>query len=710
MRIRPSKYLFLITILLLQMRNGMSQLQNYFSKNTLTAMEFDIGETAVFTMENKRKLELKLLATETEIVFTTLDDLDKPDRGEGTIYKISCDMEINGQIMTMERFVPVKQTFTDPYMIHGCCIWFDAVKNTGKNFTEKGGKWLPQKDARFAVWEVTKDICPGTLADWYPGSNNYIDIRDCYNGDDTWLGPYFGGALHGGLDINMPVGTPLYAPLDFDDHYLFASLAKGDNNNRWRGVKNWKNGDTWFLQTHHLVDLLKPEHEPISRETKYAYAAGILAGDHSHTHFVFKTITGTDTVPLDPWLIFWKIFEDNKSEANDIKAFIEPLLTQNTGKNIRFSSTSSKPGVTGNELNYYWKFGDGGISILNNPTHTYTQPGIYPVSLIVDDGTSKDIVTQHVIVNGNPVHRPAPGFTSLDELGFLIRDKKSMNVNGENNIQVLKVQLFCRTKQAPLPQKINIVNTDDEILPNANIQVNYIQTANQIDHLPNYRKKYYTGYKWLNVTHRGDGNTQELVFEATCTNMEKGETRLNAIVHVEVPGVLNSPAVIPVQLYMPDYFEEPPVQHIIVDDSSPYVTRTDWFWLSPRMYSYEKKWSQGYGGSYLINAGPSKGDEFVRYRPDLEGGRYQLSFTKDTPFTEIATEARRPIKMHVRVHHKDGISEIVVHPMESLHIGKYEFVMGKSGYVDIVAPREKGVLTVADAIVFKEIQNVQNED
>ncbi len=43
-------------------------------------------------------------------------------------------------------------------------------------------------------------------------------------------------------------------------------------------------------------------------------------------------------------------------------------------------------GIENPELNYSWEFGDGGTSNLINPTHIYTNDGIYTATLQVDDG------------------------------------------------------------------------------------------------------------------------------------------------------------------------------------------------------------------------------------------------------------------------------------------------------------------------------------
>lgn len=85
-----------------------------------------------------------------------------------------------------------------------------------------------------------------------------------------------------GLDINMSKGTPLNAPIDFDDHWIFSG------GHRWRGIRRWPNGDVWGLQSHPLDKLLLDEHTTIKAGTHYAEAAGKGVGSHQHSHFEFR--------------------------------------------------------------------------------------------------------------------------------------------------------------------------------------------------------------------------------------------------------------------------------------------------------------------------------------------------------------------------------------------------------------------------------------
>jgi hypothetical protein len=55
-----------------------------------------------------------------------------------------------------------------------------------------------------------------------------------------------------------------------------------------------------------------------------------------------------------------------------------------TGQSITFSVTAA--GSTVSNLMYIWDFGDGSKSAAASPTHTYTVPGVYTVSVYVGDG------------------------------------------------------------------------------------------------------------------------------------------------------------------------------------------------------------------------------------------------------------------------------------------------------------------------------------
>src|SRR5699024_8886974 len=144
-----------------------------------------------------------------------------------------------------------------------------------------------------------------SLHDALPISPDGLTPELCYRGEDTWMGPFCGREAHNGLDINHPAGTLLWAPISFDEHEMFNSIERGDNNNRWRGTHRWDNGAVWVLQSHHLIRLLVPPDRPIAAGTAYAESAGTYIEAAEHSHFVFRVIDEGTEVLLDPWLLFW---------------------------------------------------------------------------------------------------------------------------------------------------------------------------------------------------------------------------------------------------------------------------------------------------------------------------------------------------------------------------------------------------------------------
>ncbi len=72
----------------------------------------------------------------------------------------------------------------------------------------------------------------------------------------------------------------------------------------------------------------------------------------------------------------------------------------------------------GEPLTYAWDFGDGQQGTGSQPIHTYTAPGVYTVTLIVNDGTtnSAPVTTTVTIIDaptGHPAHAGVPEVTRL---------------------------------------------------------------------------------------------------------------------------------------------------------------------------------------------------------------------------------------------------------------------------------------------------------
>ncbi len=70
---------------------------------------------------------------------------------------------------------------------------------------------------------------------------------------------------------------------------------------------------------------------------------------------------------------------------------------------------------TGNPTSWYWDFGNGGTSTLQNPSTTYLTPGTHTVKLVVTNANGSDSVSKEAYIN--VVSQPNVNFTSDKTLG-----------------------------------------------------------------------------------------------------------------------------------------------------------------------------------------------------------------------------------------------------------------------------------------------------
>jgi len=78
-----------------------------------------------------------------------------------------------------------------------------------------------------------------------------------------------------------------------------------------------------------------------------------------------------------------------------------PDKTANEGQSVSFSGSATDPAGPNDPLTYSWNFGDGGTANGQNVSHTYTDNGIYTVTLSVFDGD--DVGTDQLTVTVNNV-------------------------------------------------------------------------------------------------------------------------------------------------------------------------------------------------------------------------------------------------------------------------------------------------------------------
>jgi PKD repeat protein len=79
---------------------------------------------------------------------------------------------------------------------------------------------------------------------------------------------------------------------------------------------------------------------------------------------------------------------------------------------VRLADTSS-----GSPTIWAWDFGDGGTSTAQNPTHTFSSPGTYTVSLAVTNATASDTETKVGYITVAPSPPPVADFTATPTTG-----------------------------------------------------------------------------------------------------------------------------------------------------------------------------------------------------------------------------------------------------------------------------------------------------
>ena len=293
------------------------------AKETLTAVEMLHGDILEFRLLNGKIVYIKLVDTGAEIMATNLKTPKVVTYDGWLTYRFWGDFEIDGEMVRLEREVGTQKSFYEPWVIAGVRLWLDAVDaifeflsddHSPCRLNENNSKELPPRNhARLALQDATARICPEELHPWCPLPEGGLNIKDCFQGFDCWMGAFAGAEAHGGLDINHPRGTPLYAPIDLDDHVLYKSIEMGSHNNYWRGMRHWPDGSYWILLSAHMERLTIPDHTPLKRGCQYAAGAGVWVWQFEHSHFAFTVLDQGELIRLDPWILFWQMYQDADS-------------------------------------------------------------------------------------------------------------------------------------------------------------------------------------------------------------------------------------------------------------------------------------------------------------------------------------------------------------------------------------------------------------
>lgn len=132
----------------------------------------------------------------------------------------------------------------------------------------------------------------------------------------------------------------------------------------------------------------------------------LLDGDTTRTYYSGLGFIDTETGLIADSIVFWDndsywITDLSKDSVTILAAgsdgfirlFQPEILTKKfraqfyveSRKVMQYDTVKFYNTSTGNAVNYKWDFGDGNISIEENPQHTYIETGAFPVTLIIQD-------------------------------------------------------------------------------------------------------------------------------------------------------------------------------------------------------------------------------------------------------------------------------------------------------------------------------------
>jgi PKD repeat protein len=117
------------------------------------------------------------------------------------------------------------------------------------------------------------------------------------------------------------------------------------------------------------------------------------------------TITPTVTPTASPTPTPTETVTPSPTPEQIVASFNASPLTGKAPLTVKFTDTS-----TGIPVRWYWNFGDGTQSSIQNPLKTYQKPGIYTVLLYVRSGTNAGVIQKKDLIqvtNANGVLEPS---------------------------------------------------------------------------------------------------------------------------------------------------------------------------------------------------------------------------------------------------------------------------------------------------------------
>lgn len=161
----------------------------------------------------------------------------------------------------------------------------------------------------------------------------------------------------------------------------------------------------------------------------------------------------------------------------------EALFTVAT--NLNTITCANQSSIDNNApLNYTWLFGDGTSSNLQNPTHTYANPGSYTVALVASNCIFSDTLTLTVQIG------PAASIEQSNPSSFNIFPNPTQNVLSVTGLDAAENHAFQIFDVAGRPVFMGTLQGTQ-----GSIDVSSLSAGIYVLHINNYAKKYFNIYE-----------------------------------------------------------------------------------------------------------------------------------------------------------------------------------------------------------------------
>jgi hypothetical protein len=161
----------------------------------------------------------------------------------------------------------------------------------------------------------------------------------------------------------------------------------------------------------------------------------------------------------------------------------EALFTVAT--NLNTITCTNQSSIDNNApLNYTWLFGDGTSSNLQNPTHTYANPGSYTVTLVASNCIFSDTLTLTVQIG------PAASIEQSNASSFNIFPNPTQNVLSVTGLDAAENHAFQIFDVAGRPVFMGTLQGTQ-----GSIDVSSLSAGIYVLHINNYAKKYFNIYE-----------------------------------------------------------------------------------------------------------------------------------------------------------------------------------------------------------------------